>query len=72
MIIIISEKKLKQLIKEVLMTDTNLADAVKSISAKLDTVIANQATPVPVDLKPVLDAVQALSDKIDSIDTPTS
>ncbi len=50
----------------------NIADDLKSIGKKLDTVIANQSTPLTVDLVPVLTAVQAVSDKIDSIDTPTA
>lgn len=54
------------------MSDLNIADALNAIKAKLDTVITNQTTPVTVDLTPVLTAVQALSDKVDSIDTPSS
>lgn len=56
------------------MSDLNIADALNAIKAQLTTVIANQATPVPttVDLTPVLTAVQAVSDKIDAIDTPTA
>lgn len=82
MIIFITEKKLKTLIKDALMTDTNIADALKSLSAKIDTVIANQATPVAptVDFTPVTTAitasqtatVAAVQAIVDSIDTPTS
>jgi hypothetical protein len=73
---------IKQTIEEYIMADTNIADALKSIQ---NTLASNQtavlaaiaAIPAstgstPVDLTPVLTAVQAVSDKIDSIDTPTS
>lgn len=48
------------------MSDLNIADALNEINAKLD-----KLTVPSVDLTPVLTAVQALSDKIDAIDTPT-
>lgn len=55
------------------MADLNIADALNAVNTKLDKILVAIATPVPatVDLTPVLTAVQAVSDKIDAIDTPT-
>lgn len=67
-------KHLKLLIKELIMTDFNIADGIKALQASVDklaTSVAAIQAPT-VDLTPVLTAVQTLSDKIDSIDTPSS
>lgn len=66
-------RELTNLIKDIIMADFNLADGIKAVQASVDKLAASVATiqTPTVDLTPVLTAVQALSDKIDSIDTPT-
>lgn len=56
------------------MADFNLADGIKALQASVDKLTASVAAiqAPTVDLTPVLTAIQALSDKVDSIDTPTS
>lgn len=57
-------KKLTRVIKEIIMT---IADDILTIKADVAEIKANQTTPPPVDLSPVLNAQANTDSKVDAV-----